>query len=341
GGLHGGPAERPAWAAPVTRVCEPLGGFYAWADLLAARGLPSPPSTGLMVGGRRGYRAHLLPGTGDRVTAAAGVVEAVRAATGDGADGAAVAMYLDDTDVAAFRAAGVTAPPVLLTLDAELPLPADGWDGYLAGLSRGRRHAVRTDARRFAESGLTVEHRPATECATEVGRLMAATEARYGHYADPVGLAAAFARQAAAMADVATVLLCRDEDGVATGFCLYYVWGDSLFVRAAGFDYTAGRGVGEYFELVFRRPILDAHERGLRRVHLGIEAAGAKALRGARLHGLWMLDLAAHSALHGHDHAVATTNSTVVADLVATSPAIGRALGPDVAPLLPGGAEAW
>ncbi len=330
GGLHGGPAHRPAYAVPVTRVAESSHAFYAWADLLAARDLPSPRPDGLMVGARRGYNTTLLVGSTDRVDAAAGVLDAVRSLAGGAA---AVAMYLDAADVAAFRAAGVEAPPVLLTLDASLELPPGGWEGYLATLSRGRRHAVRTDARRFAESGLRVVRRPAWACAAEVGRLMSATEGRYGHLADAAALTAAFAAQAEAMGDVADVVLALDEHDVATGFCLYYRWGDTLYVRAAGFDYAASRRAGEYFELVFRRPMLAAYEHGCRRLHLGIGAAEAKALRGATLSGRWMLDLGHRSPLTGLDTAVAASNAELVADLAGRSPAVASVLAPDVAPL--------
>lgn len=329
GGVHGGPAERPAFAVPVTLVHEPPHAFYAWADILAARGLPSPSPSGVMVGAARGYRTHLLPGTADRVTAAAGVLDAVRALAGAGS--AAVALYLDDTDVAAFRAAGVTAPPVLLALDAALELPPGGWEGYLASLSRSRRHGVRRDARRFAESGLRVVHRPATECAADAGRLMAATEERYGHYADAGGLTAAFARQAALMGDAADVVLAVDESGAATGFCLYYRWRDTLYIRAVGFDYRAARNAGEYFELMYHQPIRTAYESGCRRVHFGIEAADAKARRGATLRGLWMLDLGHRSPLEGAATAVAAANAARLTELVDGSAIAAAALAPDVA----------
>jgi len=335
GGLHGGPVERPTFAVPVTRVDEPGHAFYAWAEILDARGLPSPPPHGIMVGARRGYRTHLLAGSVDRAAAAAGVLDAVRSLAGSADKAAAVAMFLDDTDVAAFRAAGVTAPPVLLTLDATLTLPPGGWDAYLASLSRSRRHGVRRDARRFAESGLRVMHRPAGECAADAGRLMAATEARYGHYADAAGLAAAFAEQAAAMGDVAEVVLAVEEDDTATGFCLYYRWGDVLYVRAVGFDYELSRQAGEYFELMYRQPILTAYEHGCRGVHLGIEASDAKARRGATLRGLWMLDLGHRSPLAGHDDAVTAANAALVADLADQSAIVAAALVPDVAALVP------
>lgn len=328
GGLHGGPADQPAFAVPVTRAREPAHAFYAWADILAARGLPAPQPVGIMVGARRGYRTHLLTGSADRVTAAEGVLDAVRDLAGDGA---AVAMYLDDEDVAAFRAAGVTAPPVLLTLDAAVDLPPGGWEGYLATLSRSRRNGVRRDARRFVESGLRTVCRPATECAAVAGRLMAATEARYGHFADADGLAMAFAAQAAAMGDAAEVVLAVDEDDTATGFCLYYRWHDVLYVRAVGFDYAASRNAGEYFELMYHWPIVTAYEHGCRQVHLGIEAPDAKARRGATLRGLWMLDLSHDSPLTGQDDAVAAANAAALAGLVDGSPVAAAALAPDVA----------
>jgi hypothetical protein len=61
-------------------------------------------------------------------------------------------------------------------------------------------------------------------------------------------------------------------------------------------------------------------------VHPGIESPDAKALRGARLRPLWLLDLAEDSVLLGHADEIRAHNAAQVRRLRETSPAVSKAL---------------
>ncbi|WAZ21797.1 GNAT family N-acetyltransferase [Streptomyces cinnabarinus] len=351
GAVHTGRDGAPAAGIAVTELrSEASNPFYRWSTPLTAAGLPTPGPTGLLVGQQSGYQTHLLhtPDT-TPATAADAVTRAVRdlAATDDfrarvgrtdAGAAPSVGMFLSTADVRAFRAAAVTTEPLLLQLDAWIPVPEGGWDGYLAVLDERRRKwgrscapwSVKSERRKFAAAGYTVEHHRLADCVKDVGHLLAQTERRHGNDVDPDDCASTFAHQAAATDSRGEVLLCRDESGRAVGFCLFYEWRGAMYLRAVGFDYERLKGANEYFNLVYYRPLEIAAERGLSWYHAGIEAPEAKALRGAELRGLWLLDLTADSVLAGHGDTIRAANHAFLARAAADSRVVGRSVRQDV-----------
>ncbi|MET8450480.1 GNAT family N-acetyltransferase [Streptomyces sp. NPDC005209] len=327
GAVHGKTAEGTLAAAPVTWANDELPPFYRWQTELAARGLPAPRETGLLVGARRGHQTHLLTPSGtDRTDAARTVLEALTTLEGVAADAPRVAMFLSTDDVLALRAAGVPTLPVLLRADAWIPVPEGGWDAWLDSLpSRRRAELVRRETRRFAAAGYEITDAPLSDWTTCVGRLLTNTEARYGHSAEVDGRIAFLRRQAASMGDAARVLLCSPPGEPPVGYCLYYLKGNTLFLRSAGFDYGRLRSVAEYFNLVYYLPVRIAGEAGARWIHAGVEAAEAKALRGAELRPLWLLDLSRDSRLNGCDADIRAANSRQAELITASGPAARKA----------------
>jgi hypothetical protein len=293
----------PACAVPVAESTDPpaLPG-YRWNDLLTRHGLPLLPPTGLLVGPREGYQTHFLgPAGGPSSTAVADVLDEVRqlhAAGGDPAGRACVAMYLSSADVLAARRAGVTAPPVLLEADAWIEVPAGGLPAWLDRLpSKGRRDNVRYEMRRFRDAGYTVAHMALAECYEQLVVPALATLTKHGQPSRPEEELRALHSHVASMGSAARVAVCSLGEGDPLGFCLYYVWGDTIFLRWIGFDYDRLVGAAEYFNLVYYGQIELAATLGVRWIHAGITAPEAKALRGAELRPLWMLDLAEDSPL--------------------------------------------
>lgn len=292
-------AGAPAAAVPVLELAGPPPPLYRWNDLLAAHGLPALAPTGLLVGPRQGYQTHLLTPAGPgRVDRLAELVQVLRDRPRRKPTGAAlVAMYLTTSDALALREAGVPAPPVLLEADAWFELPDGGWEGWLDALPAKRRAEVRREVRRFAAAGNSVEHRPLSECWSELAPLAAATQSKYGDTAPSSFWATLLSGHVEGMGPAARVSVCRGRDGGIVGFCLYYVRADTLFLRWAGFDYDRLQDAAEYFNVVYYSQIDRAPQLGVRRIHAGVKAPQAKALRGARLRPLWLVDLADGSAL--------------------------------------------
>lgn len=279
-------------AAPLARFEQPPSPLYRWAELLTEQRLPVLPGWGVMIGPRQGYQGHLL------TSAAAGVVgRAERLLVGLRADyaarggtGALVGMYLTSDDVRTLRAAGVSALPVFLELDAEFALPAGGWHEWLDSLSAKRRRKIQAEVRAFESVGYVVEHGQFSDVYRELGRPASATLGKYGRVADPETWIGVMKSHADQLGGAAKVVTCR-RDGVPVGFCLYFVWGGCSFLRWAGFDYENVAGRGEYVNVTYYEQFRHAAEQGIDRVHAGLKSSELKALRGARLRPLWLLDL--------------------------------------------------
>jgi hypothetical protein len=305
---YGGPSEAvvsDGAAAPFVTLREPPSrSAYSWADALSARGLPAPPPTGLLVGPREGYQTHLLGPT----AAAADLVEQLRS---EAADLPCVAMYLPTSEVHLLRQAGVTAPPVLLEADAWIHVPEGGSAEWLAALSKKRRRSARDSRRAFREAGYTITHLPLAEAYEQLAVAAAATLTKYGHDAQAEGERLALRSHAVHMVDAAKVAVCSLGGGDPVGFCLYYVWADTIFLRWAGFDYSRLAGAAEYFNVVLFSQIELAAELGLRWVHAGVKSTVAKALYGARLHPLWLVDLTRDSVLASVPGEVRRHNASV------------------------------
>ncbi|NUQ96477.1 MAG: GNAT family N-acetyltransferase [Streptomyces sp.] len=314
-------------AVPVAAVTDEPNPHLRWHDLLAERGLPAPEPGGLLIGQRRGYLAHLLTGDGtDRIEAAAAVLEAVRALRSpvhEDSKIARVAMYLTTEDVRALRAAGVRTAPVALNTDAWIEIPRGGYQEWLASLSAHRARRIRSEVRKFDNAGYEVEHRTLAESWQDVARLLACSLRRYGRTVEVAPMAESFRKQAELAGSRAEVMLCSRPGEPPVGFSLYYRWGDTVYLRALGFDHERLASAAEYFNLTYYMP---ARLPGVRWLHAGTETAEGKALRGARLRPLWMLDLSDDSPLAGYDEEIREHNRALLTRLRDSSPAISDAL---------------
>ncbi len=319
-------------AVPVAATDGGSNPHLRWHEQLTGRGLPSPPAAGVLVGQRRGYLAHLLATPGaDRAAAAGALLDAVRALpdplgpSGAPTGPARVAMYLTTPDALALREAGAKTLPVALTADAWLEIPPGGWEDWLESLgSQHRRQRVRREVRAFEEAGYRVEHRILRDAYEDVGRLAARTEQRYGIDGSAEAYVEAFRKHAELAGDRAEVLLCSVGDEPAVGCCLYVRDGDTVYLRAVGFDYERLRGAAEYFNLAYYLP---ARMPGVRWLHAGIATPDGKAMRGAELRPLWLVDLTPGSPLEGCDEQVRAHNAAFRDGLAASSPAVARAVG--------------
>jgi predicted N-acyltransferase len=225
----------------------------------------------------------------------------------------------------------VAALPVLLNTDAWIAVPPGGWPDWVAALpSKGRRDSVKQEVRAFARAGYELRVVPLAESYREAAGLLTAVQRRHGRPHDVGVLAESLRRQSVAMKPLGEVLLCARPGEAAVAFCLFYVLGDTLYVRAAGLDYDRLSGAAEYFNLVYYEMVRVAGQRSLRWIHPGIASGDAKALRGARLRPTWLLDLSPDSALVGRDADVRAANAARIGELTAT-PATAKAFDADAA----------
>lgn len=198
----------------------------------------------------------------------------------------------------------------LVTLDARARLRLDGggFDGYLRGLSRNRRTAIRREIRQFTASGCESSVARLSECHRVLGPLSAQFLRKYGHQMTAEQETRRLAEQAAALDDLSTVLLAA-HGGRVVGFALFFRWGDTLYSRSVGFDDELARPAALYFNLVFYRAVEFASERGIRVIDYGCDAFEAKVNRGALLEPLSGMLLDVPSS-HGISDLVAASGRT-------------------------------
>jgi hypothetical protein len=296
----------PVCAVPYVRADDSLFGSYRWHDLLTGAGLPAPSPEGLLVGPREGYQTHFLGAAQASADELADVVYLLRAA----ADRTCVAMYVTTDDAMALHDAGVTTTPVLLEADAWIELPDSDWSTWEESLSKNRRKIVRRDVRRFQEAGYRIEQAPLPECWHLLGGIASATQAKYGHETSPDIELKSLRNHALQMGDAARTSLLYRSDDELVGFCLYYSWQDTVTLRWLGLDYDRLTGAQEYFNLCYYTQIEHAAERGTRWLHAGVKSSDAKAVRGARLRPLWLVDLTEDSVLAEADEAIRLHNAS-------------------------------
>jgi predicted N-acyltransferase len=281
-------------AAPCYVVERERNAFYR-VDLL---GLQEEPTAGyVLAGARRGYHNGVL--VNDEIDAelrrraVRAVLDRIRADVGE--VGAGWWLYVTDDAVPELCESLDCAVPVFLDIEGRVHLPGHTWDDFIRGLPASRRNTVRRERRVSAGAGYTISVVRLDECWYEAGPLLAKVQGRYGHD-DSVDEARDYlANLASGSTSPGSVILCRRNDQLI-GYCHFYDFGTTRWIRSFGLDYPNLVAAFEYFELVYYLPILGAYAAGLSSVHYGIKSAQAKALRGATLHPLWAIPIGAAAA---------------------------------------------
>lgn len=320
----------PAWAVPVRELGGlPLWSRYRWNDHLKEAGLPLLDPQGILAGASEGFQTHFLSSEGhDSIAALTNLISELRkfCDSGDRLDmNACVAMYVTSENLPALRSAGITAEPVLLDLDAWIRVPDGGWPAWLDSFTPKRKRKLRSEDRNFRAAGYKIVHMRLAECYQKLGAASAGLLRKYGHETTPEAEVADLGRVAGALTEEAKVAVIYLGGGDPVGFCIYYLWQDTVFLRWAGFDYDRMVGAAEYFNLLYYTHLRRAPELGIRWIHAGATAPAAKALRGAELRPLWLLDLAEDSALAHSAGQVREHNARVYARF-AEDPRIAPAL---------------
>ncbi|MFD3699217.1 peptidogalycan biosysnthesis protein [Streptomyces sp. NPDC058646] len=296
-----GEEEDPTATCAYALVRDPAGDLLAAAPLYLVRDEPNDsyrPATVLpphlrprvIAGARRGYHNAPLTAPGldavQRDTCLRHLREAARRfAAGHGTTH--WWPYLTTP------AAGLLAPhypedPVHLEDDALIPLPGTGIDDYIASLPSRRRVGIRRERRAFAAAGLDVRHRTLADCFAEAAVLLAGHQQDHGHDRDGIdAMTGLLKRQAAVMGSAAHVVAAYDRQRM-TGFCLYYHYAATTWIRAVAVD-RQHPAPHLYFNPMYYLPAEAAYAHGATRLHAGMTTAETKRRRGAEISGLYAL----------------------------------------------------
>ncbi|MGW3204223.1 GNAT family N-acetyltransferase [Streptomyces sp. NPDC001135] len=160
------------------------------------------------------------------------------------------------------------------------------FDDYVRGLDRKRRTVVRSEIRRFAESGLCIERvkDPAPETVARCAELSEGQHEKYGLPVERKAMERLFSTLLEAEALGTTLHVVRrddaDEPGSVVGFLLCLESGGVLHPKFLGFDAEAVGTACAYFNLTFYHLVEHALTGGARRIAYGMGSPDAKRLRG-------------------------------------------------------------
>jgi uncharacterized protein len=278
-------------ASPLYDVKAENNDFYQPARLVDGRW------TGkyIIAGARRAYANGLLVHPALDAGMRRQTIRALMDAIGERVQGSpaqgALFLYLPTYSAREIQSAAglvLAGDPLLTTAEAVISPTGNCMDDYLASFSPRRRRKFRHEMSVFQQAGYDVAEESLSACWDEAGVLLGNLQRRYGHLGSDERWKAALRRQADVLSERGVVFGCRDN-GKLVAFCLAFPFGETLYVRLAGFDYQALRGAFEYFNLIFYEPLRYLFQHGLRRLHLGRESYDAKVLRGATLAPLWSL----------------------------------------------------
>lgn len=240
----------------------------------------------LIAGARRGFVTSLPVRdtlSGDErhqvLDALLSAVERESAARGPGA----LLLYMPSHTCEELARCRPEVAPLLTSMEARLALPGTGFEDYLASLRKQARTNARREIAVYRGSGLVTGIERIGDCCDEAAPLLRQLQAHYGHAGTDEHYRRMLRRHATALDDMSLVVTAR-RDGRLVAFALFYLWGTTMYLRLAGFDYARLPGAFEYFNVAFYIPIEWAYDHGFDRIHLGRESFEAKVRRGARLH---------------------------------------------------------
>lgn len=161
-----------------------------------------------------------------------------------------------------------------------LPVPPDGYPGYLRGFSGHRRRRIDTDRRRLREAGAQVGIEPLTgDVVPRLAELESELLSRYGFPWTPALSEPIFARIHADFGDSALLSTVR-LGGRLTGFALIVPRGRTWYAHRAGFDYAANGPLPVYFDVTYNNPVEHAAAHGVTAIHYGTGSDATKESRG-------------------------------------------------------------
>lgn len=156
--------------------------------------------------------------------------------------------------------------------------------GFMSRFPSRQRKKHRKEMAAFHRSGIEVTEHPMTEVLNEIAPLAAGHQSKYGDPTTPEQALDYWGSQAHTLGENSVVFASR-RDGVMHGFVVFYLHGDTMYGRGAGFDDEAGPYA--YFNLSVYEPVRYAVEHGIRRLDLGAGSYEGKLQRGAVNEALW------------------------------------------------------
>lgn len=155
-----------------------------------------------------------------------------------------------------------------------------GFEEYLAGLSSGRRGAVRKERRKIRAAGVEMRMEPlSADLFPRLGELEEQLMAKYQISWTAAQTEHVLREMRDAFGDDATAVLAVAE-GEIRGFVTFVKFKHHWHARQAGFDYAFQKQLALYFETLFYFPIEAASRLGVSVLHYGLGSEETKLSRG-------------------------------------------------------------
>ncbi|MFB8087555.1 GNAT family N-acetyltransferase [Streptomyces sp. NPDC055992] len=178
----------------------------------------------------------------------------------------------------ALRAEGFDVVPTVDRCDMDVTW--DDLDGYIAGLRRNRRFAVRRELREIAEHGVEISERPIGEDEPELVALRAQIVTKYGGVPDAEREAGSFRHLRDHFGPENVWVVEARKDGALLSFTMLVRDGDQWTALMSGTDYEHPDASFTYFATMFYRPAELAPGQGITTIAYGLGTVQAKRVRG-------------------------------------------------------------
>lgn len=178
----------------------------------------------------------------------------------------------------ALTAAGFSVVPMVDRCDMDVTW--QDLDGYIAGLPRKRRFAVRRELRDIAARDVVLTERTLRDEEPELLYLRAQLVTKYGGVPDAEREAGSLRHLREHFGEENVLVVEARQRGRLLSFTLLIRDGDQWTVLMSGTDYTIEDASFTYFATMFYRPAELAPEHGIRSFAYGLGTLQAKRLRG-------------------------------------------------------------
>jgi hypothetical protein len=186
--------------------------------------------------------------------------------------------------LAALRAAGFAVVPMVDRCD--MAVTWKDFDGYVAGLPRKRRFAVRRELRDIAAQDVVISERTLRAEEPELVRLRHQIVTKYGGTPDPEREAGSLRHLRDHFGEENVLVIEARGDGALLTFSIFIRDGDHWTVLMSGTDYERPESRFTYFATMFYRPAALAPQRGITTIAYGLGTIRAKKLRGCTVNSL-------------------------------------------------------
>ncbi|MEV5395168.1 GNAT family N-acetyltransferase [Streptomyces cellulosae] len=176
------------------------------------------------------------------------------------------------------RAAGFSVVPMVDRSDMDVTW--DDLDGYIAGLRRNQRFAVRREMREIAARGIDIVERPIADEEPDLIPLRAQLVSKYGGVPDSKREADSFRHLRDHFGPGNVWIVEARKEGALLSFTMLVRDGDQWTALMSGTDYGHPDASFTYFATMFYRPAELAPAQGITTIAYGLGTVQAKRLRG-------------------------------------------------------------